>query len=104
IRSMSSCLLFTRISRSMLRVILLNNTSTKFSQEPCLGQRRTEIVWVESPDNVGFLGRCGPSGCLRLNAGLPPQGRWHQLGEKTNEVAAFVAIAHDFAHPPAMQV
>jgi hypothetical protein len=36
---MSSCLLCTRISRSMLRAILLNMFSTRLSQEPCLGTK-----------------------------------------------------------------
>jgi hypothetical protein len=37
IPSIGSCLVATRMPRSMLRVILLNGFSTKFNHEPCFG-------------------------------------------------------------------
>src|SRR5665213_165149 len=44
-RSTSSCLVATRIPRSMLRAILLNMVSTMFSHDPCFGVKTNSNRW-----------------------------------------------------------
>ena len=57
-RSTNSCLVLTRISRSMLRVILLNKFSTGFSHEPCLGvvEDEPEPLWPACQVGLSLLG------------------------------------------------